>query len=251
MEDEPPASSESGLPPAAPTYKLYDYRAVCLATILGSALAGSILMALNYRRLGDAAAAVKILVVGILVTGLVSFSGWFSGTMQGAMPIVLTLIMMYSAKVIQGPSLEHHVRLGGKLGSMWTALGVGLAILLSLLLIMVGYSYVTAPMNKVIIGTKDKVYYFGTATEQDAEALGQALKSGGYLQDRGGSVLLTKDKDGVTISFVVKEGFWNDPESVSALAEAGRKIAPAVGGLPIKVRLVDSNWNTKKEVTVK
>ena len=63
--------------------------------------------------------------------------------------------------------------------------------------------------RKVIIGTQDEVFYSGSATKDQATALGNALKGDGYFQDKGVTVLLDKESSGTTISFVVKDGFWN------------------------------------------
>jgi hypothetical protein len=104
--------------------------------------------------------------------------------------------------------------------------------------------------HKVLVGSKDEVYYAGSATKQDAQALGEALKTAGYFQDKGFSVVLSKDKDGTAISFVVKEGVWDDPAMLAGFDQIGRQLAPSVGGLPIKVRLIDSSRATKKEIAV-
>ena len=62
--------------------------------------------------------------------------------------------------------------------------------------------------------------------------------------------MLSKDKDGTAISFVVKEGVWDDPAMQAGFEQIGRQLAPSVGGLPIKVRLMDSSRATKKEIAV-
>jgi hypothetical protein len=249
MSDHDKNLSIDGPQPVAAPYKLYDHRAVFVATLFGSPLAGSIFMALNYRRLGKARAAVTILIVGILLTWLGIAAGSAIPGQSLILPILLVGGMMYLAKALQGDSVEEHVRLGGRVGSRWIAFGVGLAVGVVVVLIMFGFAYVAQP--KVIVGTKDEVYYSGAATEKDAKALGEALKADGFFQDRGVTVLLSKGTDGVTVSFVVKDGFWDDPEHLSAFGEMGRMVAPAIGGLPIKVRLLDSSLNMKKEVTVK
>jgi hypothetical protein len=62
--------------------------------------------------------------------------------------------------------------------------------------------------KKVLIGTSDEVRYSGSATQQEAEALGAALKASGYFQDHGAGVILSNGGDGSVISFAVKDGFW-------------------------------------------
>jgi hypothetical protein len=242
---------QSASPPVQVGRKLFSYRAVGVASVLGGPLAGSILMGLNYRRLGNGGAAVKVIVFGILITGLLIWAGWFiPGSWQRYIGIGLAVAMIYYAKSAQGRLVDQHINMGGKLASMWSAAGVGLAIILPILAITLGYTFMTNPMKEVTIGTKDKVYYLEAATEQDAKALGEQLKAIGYFQDRGVAAEMVKGKDGVTVGFVVHDGIWDNPKSVSAFTQLCRQIAPAVGGLPFKLRLLDSHGDTKKEVKV-
>jgi hypothetical protein len=88
------------------------------------------------------------------------------------------------------------------------------------------------------------VIFSGTATEAQATALGNELKSDGYFTDRGVSVLLNIGANGTTISFVVGDGVWNQKGMMGQFEELGREVASTVGGLPVTVQLVD----TKEEV---
>ena len=96
----------------------------------------------------------------------------------------------------------------------------------------------------------DIVYYFGAATEADANALGRALQSAGYFTDSGVTVALLKG-EGTVVSFVVQDGVWDEPAAVATLDALVRRIAPAVGGLPIEVRLLDREMGVRKVVTVR
>jgi hypothetical protein len=102
----------------------------------------------------------------------------------------------------------------------------------------------------VTIGTKDEIVYSDAATEQEAKALGEALQKVHYLQDRGVSVLLSKGQGGTVISFAVKDGTWDEPDSVAAFETIGRAVAPTVGGPPIKVRLLNTALESKKEIPI-
>jgi hypothetical protein len=53
------------------------------------------------------------------------------------------------------------------------------------------------------------------------------------------------------VSFVVKSGLWDDSKYVAAFEQVARGVAPSVGGLPMKMRLVDSSEEVKKEVSLK
>ncbi len=92
--------------------------------------------------------------------------------------------------------------------------------------------------GKLIIGSKDELYYFGSATDAEAQALAQSLKSFGFLRDRGVSVFLSKGNGATAISFVLAEGAWDDPQTVPAFSGSpGRRFR--WWGLPIKLRLVE------------
>ena len=103
--------------------------------------------------------------------------------------------------------------------------------------------------GEVIVGTKDEVFYSGSATEADAKALGQALITAGYLVDNGTNVLLSQG-EGTVISLVVNKGIWEKPENVVPIEDTIRKVASSVGGLPIKLRLLSPELVPKGEVTV-
>jgi hypothetical protein len=104
--------------------------------------------------------------------------------------------------------------------------------------------------HTVTIGTKDQVIYSGTATKDQATALGNALKSDGYFTDQGVTVLLDKESSGTTISYVVKDGTWNQAGIVAKFDEVTREVASSVGGLPLNVQLVNTDKTVEKTSTV-
>ncbi len=104
--------------------------------------------------------------------------------------------------------------------------------------------------HTVKIGTKDEVIYSGTATKDLAAALGNALKTDGYFQDQGASVLLDKETSGTTISYVVQDGTWNQSGIVAKFDEVTREVASSVGGLPLNVQLVNDSKTVEKTSTV-
>jgi hypothetical protein len=105
-------------------------------------------------------------------------------------------------------------------------------------------------LPKVIVGTRDEIYYSHAATKEDAVSLGQALQATGFLNDRGTTVLLSKGTAGTIVSFALNDGAWNRADTVLSFEEIGRRIANSVGGFPIKVRLMDDARSVHKELTV-
>jgi hypothetical protein len=154
------------------------------------------------------------------------------------------------AKNVQGKAVEEHTASGGQLGSRETAFFVGIVTLAALFGVICAALYETQNHKVVIIGTKDQVIYSGLATKTNAMALGNALKSDEYFQDRGSSVLLNKGFGSTTISFGVQDGVWNQAGMLSSFEELTREIAPTVGGLPIQVRVVDSRGDVEETSTV-
>jgi hypothetical protein len=49
----------------------------------------------------------------------------------------------------------------------------------------------------------------------------------------------------------VKEGFWEKPENVASFERLTRQVASSSGGLPIKLRLLNSTLESKKETMVR
>ncbi len=133
----------------------------------------------------------------------------------------------------------------------WLAFAIGLVLLGTVAALNVELIRRPKPMmNKVIIGTKDQVYYSRAATMEDATALGHALESTGFFGDVGTSVLLSRNKGITVVSFVLKDGAWKNADAVASYEEIGRRVASSVGGFPIQVDLADARWTVKKKVWV-
>lgn len=131
------------------------------------------------------------------------------------------------------------------------AWGVGLILLAGFAIVT--FEVIERPKStipKVTIGARDEVYYNHAATIEDANALGHALQMIGFFNDRGTTVLLSRNKGGTVVSFVLQEGQWNSAAAVASFEEIGRRVAGAVGGLPIEVRLVDGKWSVQKAMQV-
>ncbi len=260
------------MPVAAVPYRLFDSGAVLLATFFGSPLAGAILMAVNYGRLGKSGKGFLAAVLGLIATALLIAVGLSQNKGSSVLGIVFLLATWQVARMAQGKDVEEHTARGGQLGSKWTAFFIGVATLAVLFGVIFVAIYVnqshnqtqtqtqtqtqaqtqtqTQTQNFVTIGTKDQVIYSGTATKDQATALGNALKADGYFQDQGATVLLDKETGGTTISYVVKDGFWNQAGVVAKFDELTREVASSVGGLPLNVQLVNDTKTVEKTSSV-
>jgi hypothetical protein len=124
-----PSIAEPSLQVPTPTYTLFNDSAVGLATILGTPVAGSALMALNYRRMGQTRKAAEVLVVGIAVTGLLILLGWnLPHSVTSPIALLALFVMARSARSLQGKTVMEHIQQGGRLGSKWMAFGLGAGI---------------------------------------------------------------------------------------------------------------------------
>ena len=246
---------------SGPEYRLFDSGAVGVAAFI-CPLAGVILIAVNYVRLGKAGRGVFAISLGLIATALniLVWRNWKTspGSLDrleyDAFEIlflgVIWLCTWKMAKEEQGDSVEEHTARGGQLGSRGTAFWVGIATLAALVTMVGAVAYGYQYRKMVVIGTKDQVIYSGLATKNNATALGNFLKSNQYFLDHGSSVLLNKGIGSTTISFGVQDGVWNQSGVLSSFEELARELAPTVGGFPIQVQLVDYNGNVQETSTV-
>ena len=234
-----------------PHFTLFDAQSVTIATLFGTPVAGSVLMAVNDKRLGAAGKGYLLILAALVVTGIVCLAG-YSLPAGATTPIAIALLigMRYTAVKMQGPIIAAHVATGGKLGSRWVAFGLGVFFMIVLFLAIFVPAYFTSMHKKVIIGSNDEVFYTGSATSADAQALGQQLKTLGYFKDRGSSVSLDKGTAGTALSLVVKDGIWNQPGIMDEEEEVAREVAPAVGGFPLHLKLMNAQEEVKKEAVV-
>ena len=244
-----------------PAYRLYDVGAVFLAAFLGSPLAGTVLIASNYRKLGQGGNGILALILGAAASAGLVLMGLRTTAGPGVASIVLFVCTGLAARELQGNAIKTHVAWGGQLFSKWRAVGVAIVTVVVLGCGVVAYLYYTGQwqnfasqyglgQNTVTIGTKDQVEFSGSATKNDATALGNALKTAGYLQDRGVTVLLSKGTGGTVIGFVVQDGVWNQAGTLASFEEIARGVASSVGGLPVQVQLLNSTKTVEKSGTV-
>ena len=246
---------------APPAYRLYDVAAVTIAAFFGGPLAGTVLMASNYRKLGQGNNGVLALILGAAASLGVIYMALKTTASPAVAEIVLMVCTGLAAKQLQGEAIKTHVAWGGQLYSKLRAVGIAIATSLVLGCALIGYLVYTGQwqsfaaqygvgQNTVTIGTKDQVIYSGTATQADATALGNALKAAGYFQDRGVTVALSKGTSGTTIGFDVQDGAWNNAGTLESFEEIVRGVASSVGGLPIQVQLLSNTQTMEKSGTV-
>jgi rhomboid protease GluP len=98
------------------------------------------------------------------------------------------------------------------------------------------------------VGTQDSIWYSGAATSDEAKALGKALQTIGFFRDHGGRVLFSKNGGASDVSFVVRDGAWDDPKIVAGFQSLGRKLSQAMGAEPLHIHLIDTKLQSKKDL---
>jgi hypothetical protein len=108
----------------------------------------------------------------------------------------------------------------------------------------------TSSIGEVKLTGGDSVIYEGDATQAEAQALGQQLQTIGYFTGKGSDVFVGRHKGTTILSFVVADGVWNQPDAVSGFETVTRTVAPTIGGLPIRMRMVSNKLEVEKDETV-
>jgi len=234
---------------------LYDSNAVWIASFFGTPTAGGWLMFLNERHMGRTGRGVLLLAATAVVTGFAILLGYsIPQSSAGVFAILLVMATGWLARVTEAKELAAHVARGGPLASKWKAFWTGVTFFVlifgTMFIAFFIPTYKSEYGNKVVIGTKDEVFYTGKATQADAQGLGNVLKADSYFEDRGVTVIVNKGAEGTTISFIVKEGSWNDPTTMPNFEELARQGAAAVGGLPVKVQLLNKDRDVKQQSQV-
>ncbi len=110
--------------------KLFKLSGITIATFIGSIIAGAILMAINYSRLGQSTHARLTIIYGFIATVALFTAFYFlPENIPGAVFQVPQLVGMYQlAKYYQGKDLEAHEAAGGALASNWIAFAISLLV---------------------------------------------------------------------------------------------------------------------------
>lgn len=130
----PPAN-----PPASTSrVALYSPGHIAWAAFLGAPIAGCVLVALNYRRFGNSAAANFALIAGLIGTLIIMAIAFFvpDNFPNFVVPAAYTFGMYASAKTLQGREFEHRLANGDIKGSAWVATGIGLLFMVVLTLVL-------------------------------------------------------------------------------------------------------------------
>lgn len=122
---------------SAPEYELYSPGQIIASTVIGSALAGALLLAANYRRLGHVGLARTTLAIGAVAAGADLFAA-----LRFHLTFSFMALIAFGGihRAIRDESLfDIHVARGGRRASSWYAVGaaaLGLAVYLGQFVIL-------------------------------------------------------------------------------------------------------------------
>jgi len=236
---------------------------VALATFFSNALGGCVLLALNYRNLGQTRAAWRIALFGLVViAALLTLLFLLPDTLATAVGLVsaiVSIISMYQlARWIQGRDYDEHLSRGGESASGWAACGIGLLCALATFGVALGFGFGLdafsglGPGQRVVFGTDEEVYYRRGATEAQARAVGRVLQQQRFFDGSGGkTVVVSRATDMYNVSFVLLPGYWDKHDVQDYFEGLGGQIsAQAFDGQRIEVRLCDEWMDVKKRILV-
>ncbi|MCP5183782.1 MAG: hypothetical protein H6993_07455 [Pseudomonadales bacterium] len=130
----------------APGRRLFSTQQVVIATVIGSLIAGILLIWLNYRAMQRPDLATRVALAGLTLQGILLFLGfvlpespWLSLTLMFAQ----ILLVWLGTERLQGPAIHYHLRNGGATHSTWLAVGMGFAVGFALLILFVAGIMVT------------------------------------------------------------------------------------------------------------
>jgi hypothetical protein len=91
----------------------------------------------------------------------------------------------------------------------------------------------------------------GDATEEDARKLGEFLKEAGFFRGEGVTVTLEITSGRYTVSFVLVDGAWNEPDTVATFRELAQGLPASVCPRPLTVQLCDDHLVPHKTFVIR
>lgn len=136
------------------TARLYKIGHVGIATFFGSAVAGFLLMALNYDAFGRPDESRNAILFGIAATVLLLVGAYFTPDYIPATPINIAIVfgVMKYAEHKQGTLLAEYLANGATLHSGWRAFGISLLCLLGVVAVIAAVVFFLLMVNPELLG---------------------------------------------------------------------------------------------------
>jgi hypothetical protein len=223
---------------------LYSPGQVAGATFVGGPIGGGWLLAMNYRRLGAPGKARMALVLSVLaMAALVAAGLVLPKGMESALAIGDIIAMSTIARMLQGEDFERHVALGGRRGSSWHAVGIGLASLAICVGLgaALGAGYAVLRMPPHILVGKVEVRYADGGTQAEAQAVGDTLVAlGAAASDTGQTIEVRRAAGRHVVAFVVQDFVFSSDGLVLHFHDLANKLSSKVfADDPVDIWLTD------------
>jgi hypothetical protein len=238
---------------------------IALATLLGSPLAGALLLLRNDAPLGQRGRH-RVLVIPAAVVGVGLAFGFLrapqSVVLWGGLSVVMAALFSVLAWNHQGSAFRRHVAGGGVVTSPGVAMVVGLVCQAMLL---AGTHFLGSPAlqdsgGRVDFGDKQFVYFSQGGTEEEARDVGNFLKRTPYPGDAApffsgdhpADARVTHDGERVVLSFVVSEGVWKNDATQRGYHAFGTTLGQQLFvERPLRVDLTDAHWVAHRKLVVR
>jgi hypothetical protein len=238
-----------------PEYRLASTGQVFLAAILGGPLAGFLLVAHNYGKLGRRAASWGMVFGGLLATGAAVGLGFLllsqgrGAVLLGGVPFWVGIYFV--ARWLQGTALVAHKEQDGELVSGGLVFGyivLGVVGALGPLFGCVALYNANFGDRKLQVSAEEEVLYGLDVTEAEARTVGTVLQQQGFFTGSGkNTVRLSKDGHEYVLSFVVSGGF-DSPATHQYYRALAVHVARSFGGKPVQVELLDMAMISRKKL---
>jgi hypothetical protein len=232
-----------------PPPKLFSPGQVLGTSIIGSVLAGAILLAINQKRLGERSMMWVTLVLGFIVVALSVALGFATDGGHGLhfLPHVLAFGAYEMAK--RDNAYHASVAAGSQRASTGAAIGIMLATVVGIIVVAGGgYLAFAKPWGERIRVGQSNLYYADGVTRAEAEKVEKALVDDGYLKpDHGADVQLKREHDGLTLVLVSK---WSHPtdEQLRIYQSLSDELDDLLVPLRVKLALADDSFEIQTRV---
>ena len=250
MQDLPPR----GLLPTARALgtgpKLFTPEQIAVATFLGSAFTGGLLLALSHRR-AKTGRGYQAILLGTLVTAATVLIGLVLGRYGGmALPVASVFVMRALARS-QLPGIEAAVGGATQQASWLAAIGTAIATIGGAIAVavVIGFSWVSLSEPPAVdYGHDQTVQYDKGATATDARIVGEFLQAGGFFTETGRDKTVRVERTGgrFVVSFVLQDGTWDKPEMVETFEVVRKALEAKLLGEHVAIHLCDDMMDSHR-----
>lgn len=257
-------TAEAESPMDIPSDKaLHSTGSVALATLLGSPIAGAIVLAISLNRLNRKTAAWIVLVAGAMLTIFLMVISIFETLGNDIPSSVYVWPQIFGAwfvsRQLVGNAVDQQRQAGGQIASRWIAAGIGVLSLAGVLGITVtglvlhqgiDLAAILGDFGQQVSFGDDEIFLDGDANTEDAEILAALLTEEEFFGQNGVSVRISQRNGAWTVSFVVQEDATHDDEILEGFRYLGQSIQDAGLGPPLTIELCDEYFQPLAELKI-